>query len=100
MMKLPRCEWCKKPMHKLNNDGVYECRDCKVVIHHVECKHSRFRQYHTPYMTMKKCLECGQLFDEHALRSLSVMEKRANNRQNCADRLRHVIEIERARGKK
>ena len=99
MMKLPKCEWCKKPMHKLNNDGVYECRDCKVVIHHVECKHSRFKAYHTPYMKSKKCLICHEWFDEHALQPLYKLENRANNRQSCADRLRHVIEVERARGK-
>ena len=99
-MKLQRCDKCHMPMRKVNNNGLYHCKECGINMHFAECAHTRFRQYHTPYMKMKKCLECGQLFDEHALRPLSVMEKRANNRQNCADRLRHVIEIERARGKK
>ena len=100
MMKLPKCEWCKKPMHKLNNDGVYECRDCKVVIHYTECTHERFKAYHTPYMRSKHCLICGDWFDQHALMPLSKLEKRRDNRRSCADRLDDVIKAERARGKK
>ena len=93
----PQCPWCKKPLKKINNNGVYECRDCQVVVHNEKCQHPKFKQYHTPYMKMKHCLVCGEWFDEYALKELSVLEKRMKNRQNCVDRLAKVIAVERKR---
>ena len=97
-MKLPRCDKCHMPMRKVNNTGVYHCKACGLNMHFVECKHSRVRKYHTPWMQMKKCLICGEEFDRKLLKSIASCERRIKTDQAKVDRLQRAINDARVNG--
>lgn len=82
-----KCPWCKRRMRVVNKNGVYECLDCKVLVHQDRCSHTIYKRYHNRYFRMKQCSECRQYFEVERLRPVEEIKTRIKIFRDFADRL-------------
>lgn len=48
-----KCPLCKRPLHRLNNSGKFECRNVRCKLIHLELKNWEVRFYLEPLLSIK-----------------------------------------------